>query len=245
MPRWSKRPHSQAHERSSFGLVIVLGILGCALIVVALLAGGPSRPPAPIMDAGPGSPARSPSVPTETTRQPSPNPSDPTPSTDLSPRAQAAPVWVDIPNIGVSSPLLKLGLQSDGTVEVPEMRQADQAGWYRYSPTPGEKGPAVIIGHVDSKTGPAVFFELGSLKKNDRVKVERADGQVAIFSVDEVAAYDKENFPTSKVYGDIDHAGLRLITCGGTYDQESGGYQANTVVFASLLRIEEAQPRKS
>lgn len=242
MPGPSKQLQSLARRRSTFGITIVLGILGCVLIVVALLTGGPSQPPAPVVDAGPGDHARSPSVRTTT---PTPRESAETPSTHPSKPAQISPVWVDIPDIGVSSPLLELGLQSDGTVAVPDLQQADQAGWYRYSPTPGETGPAVIIGHVDSKTGPAVFFELGSLKQNDRIKVERADGQVAIFTVDNVSSFDKQNFPTEQVYGDIDHAGLRLITCGGTYDKGSGGYQANTVVFASLLRMEEAKPRQS
>lgn len=150
--------------------------------------------------------------------------------------ARSAPIAIDIPAIGAHSELLTLGLNDDGTVEVPPLDVPDsQAGWYRYSPTPGELGPAVILGHVDSKQyGPGVFYRLGELVAGDRISVARADGPVATFVVDRTVRYPKDDFPTDEIYGDIDHAGLRLITCGGVFDPDAGSYQDNTVVYASL-----------
>lgn len=150
----------------------------------------------------------------------------------------SAPVRLSIPAIGVSSTLLRLGQNADGTLEVPAPGpHYDQAGWYRYSPTPGAVGPAVIAGHVDSaRGGPSVFFRLGKLRPGDTVSVARADGSVAVFAVDDVRRFPKAAFPTALVYGNTDHAALRLITCGGPFDRSSGHYLDNVVVTASLIR---------
>lgn len=150
--------------------------------------------------------------------------------------APSAPVAVDIPAIGVHSPLQHLGLTDRNTVEVPAPGpHYDEAAWYRYSSTPGALGPAVILGHVDSAaTGPSVFFHLGDLRPGDEVLVTREDGVVAVFSVDAVRRYPKDRFPTQLVYGDTDRAALRLITCGGTFDDTTGHYLDNIVAYASL-----------
>jgi sortase (surface protein transpeptidase) len=144
---------------------------------------------------------------------------------------------LDIPSIGVHSNVQHLGQAADGALEVPAPGpHYDEAAWYRYSPTPGSKGPAILLGHVDSVTrGPSVFFRLGELKAGDRVSVTRADDSTALFVVDEVHSYPKNDFPTKLVYRDIDHAGLRLITCGGAFDDSTGHYLNNIVVFASLV----------
>lgn len=149
--------------------------------------------------------------------------------------ARSKPVALDIPAIDVHSDLQDLGLESDGALEVPAGPHYDEAAWYRYSPTPGSLGPAVLLGHIDSATnGPSVFFRLGELKPGDEVSVTRADGSAAIFIVDKVHSYPKDDFPTELVYGDIDHAGLRILTCGGAFDDAAGHYLNNVVVFASL-----------
>lgn len=147
------------------------------------------------------------------------------------------PLAIDIPAIGVQSELQYLGLTAQQTLEVPVPGpHYDHAAWYKYSSTPGSIGPAVILGHVDSVTGgPSVFFNLGALQPGDEVLVTRADGLVAVFSVDKVARYPKEQFPTLLVYGNTDHAALRLITCGGDYDRATGSYLDNIIVFASLV----------
>jgi LPXTG-site transpeptidase (sortase) family protein len=142
------------------------------------------------------------------------------------------PVHVDIPRIGVHSRLLSLGLEHDGTLEVPSLAQAQLAGWYDKGPTPGERGPAVIVGHVDTKKGPAVFFELGKLRPGDAVNVTRKDGSVATFTVDSVENVAKKHFPTRRVYGEVGFAGLRLITCGG--DFKGHHYTGNTIVYGHL-----------
>jgi len=164
-----------------------------------------------------------------------------TPAPSEAPLALPAskPVSISIPAIGVESALLRLGQTADGTLEVPAPgRNYDKAGWYRYSPAPGVLGPSVIVGHVDSaKTGPSVFFRLGSLRPRDRVRVTRTDGSVAIFEVDDVRRFRKARFPTKLVYGNTDHAALRLITCGGPFDS-AGHYRDNVVVLASLVGSE-------
>lgn len=166
---------------------------------------------------------------------PSPIPLPARPS--ASAMSRSLPVSLEIPALGVRSPLLSLGQAADGSLEVPPPGpHYDQAGWYRYSPTPGSLGPAVIAGHVDSKAGgPSVFYRLGGLRPHDRVLVRRADGTVAVFAVDAVRRFAKAAFPTRLVYGDTDHPALRLITCGGVFDRSSGHYLDNVVVTASLV----------
>ena len=150
----------------------------------------------------------------------------------------SVPVALNIPAIGVRSVVQRLGQAADGSVEVPAPGpRYDQAGWYRYSPTPGSLGPSVIVGHVDSAAnGPSVFWRLGSLHPRDIVRITRADGSVAVFAVDDVRRFRKSRFPSKLVYGNTDHAALRLITCGGPI--EGGHYRDNIVVRASLVRSE-------
>ncbi|MCO1654712.1 class F sortase [Pseudonocardia sp. S2-4] len=151
------------------------------------------------------------------------------------PLGRSVPVRLDIPAIDVHSGLLALGLDPDGTTEEPPLDSPD-AGWYSHSPTPGEIGPAVLLGHVDSaRTGPGVFHDLPALRPGDEVRVLRVDGSTAVFAVDRVARHPKSGFPTAEVYGDIPHAGLRLITCGGEFDRGTGHYRDNVVVYASAV----------
>jgi sortase (surface protein transpeptidase) len=148
----------------------------------------------------------------------------------------SAPTRIEIPSIGVSSDLLQLGLNADKTVQVPPLSRDSKAGWYRDSPTPGQLGPSLILGHVDSaEYGAGVFFELGALKPGQTVTVTRADRTAAVFRIDRVAAFPKNHFPTLEVYGDTENAQLRLITCGGKFDFSARSYESNIVVFASLV----------
>jgi hypothetical protein len=149
---------------------------------------------------------------------------------------RSLPVSVKIPAIGVDSKLLHLGLNSDGTIQVPSLKtSAGEAAWYKYSATPGQIGSSVIEGHLDSIQGPAVFFRLGALRPGDIVDVTLADGITAIFRVTGVREYAKSRFPTKAIYGATDYAALRLITCGGTFDYATGHYLSSTIVFASLI----------
>jgi hypothetical protein len=149
--------------------------------------------------------------------------------------ARSLPVSVHIPAIGVDSRLLHLGLNADGTVQVPSIRtNAGRAAWYKYSATPGQIGSSVIEGHVDSERGPAVFFRLGALHRGDTIDVKLADGVTAVFRVTGVREYVKTRFPAKAIYGATNFAALRLITCGGAFDYATGHYLSSTVVFASL-----------
>jgi hypothetical protein len=149
---------------------------------------------------------------------------------------RSAPVSVAIPAIGVRSPLLRLGLNPDGTMQVPDpSTSADEAAWYKYSVTPGQIGTAVIEGHVDSRVGPAVFFRLGALRPGDHIDVTLGDGMTAVFRVTGVREYTKSDFPTQMIYGPTKYAALRLVTCGGTFDYATGHYLSSVVVFASLV----------
>lgn len=146
------------------------------------------------------------------------------------PEPVARPVRIAIPAIGVSAPVIPLGLDRAGALEVPQ--DFSKTGWWTGGGRPGERGPAVIAGHVDSHTGPAVFFRLGDLRRGDAITVERADGSHVRFRVARSEHYSKERFPTAKVYGPTGTPALRLITCSGTFDSATGHYLDNTVVYA-------------
>ena len=146
---------------------------------------------------------------------------------DLRPRAIA------IPRIGVrAGELESLALAANGEIEVPE--DADNPGWYTPGPAPGQIGPAVIAGHLDDQSGPAVFYRLSELRSGDRVRVTPRRGPVKVFTIDRVVSFEKDAFPTKAVYGPTIRPELRLITCGGRY-AESDGYTRNTVAFAHLV----------
>jgi sortase (surface protein transpeptidase) len=147
---------------------------------------------------------------------------------------RSVPVGIRIPAIGVSAPVTKVGLNADGTVQVPPLNDHNLAGWYEYGPTPGQLGASVILGHVDSVTGISVFFYLKDLRKGDKIYVTLTNGEVATFVVDGVQNASKTSFPTHAVYGKISYPGLRVITCGGTFDPTTGHYTDNIIVYAQL-----------
>jgi Sortase domain len=153
--------------------------------------------------------------------------------TNLTPHAAySIPVSLQVPAIGLSVSLSRLGLNADGTVQVPTNIQ--QPGWFDLGPTPGQIGSAVILGHVDSFRGPGVFFNLRKLLVGDQVFVTLADGAVATFGVTSVQQYVKTQFPAAKVYGSDGAGALQLVTCGGQFDQATGHYLSNIVVYTSL-----------
>ncbi|MBM9506153.1 class F sortase [Actinacidiphila acididurans] len=145
----------------------------------------------------------------------------------------SVPVRVTIPAAGVDTgPLLRLGLNTDGTLQVPSTDRADRIGWYTGAVTPGQIGPAILVGHLDSVNGPAVMRNVTRIKPGDRITVLRADGTRAIFSVTRLQQVDKAHFPTGQVYGDTDSPQLRLITCGGTLTH--GHHPDDIIVYAAL-----------
>jgi LPXTG-site transpeptidase (sortase) family protein len=146
---------------------------------------------------------------------------------------RSIPLRIAIPSISVDSTIIQLGLEKDGTLAVPQ--DGSVAGWYTGSPTPGEIGPSVVVGHVDWKGKMGVFFRLRSIKVGARVKVLRVDGSTQTFKVERIGAFAKTNFPSDQVYGDIAYAGLRLITCGD-FNFQLHKYVKDIVVFAEAIK---------
>ena len=195
-------------------------LIGTGLVVVGFR--GHDRPLAgPVTHAGARAPHQSTVRPDSTTVSPV--------------AARSVPVVLRIPAIGVTVSLSTLGLNPDGTVQVPT--DFEQAGWFRLGPTPGQLGSAVILGHVDSYKGPAVFFQLRSLVVGDQVDVSLADGMTARFAVNWVAMYSKQEFPAQQVYASRGISALQLVTCGGAFDTKTGSYLSNIVVYTSLVSI--------
>ncbi len=156
------------------------------------------------------------------------------PAPQPSPQYVPEPTGLVIPGIGVSAPLVRLGLTATGALQVPSSTSV--AGWYTGSARPGAIGSAVIAGHIDSVTGPGVFFRLRLLHPGQRVYVRRANGSLAVFEVTAVHSYLKTRFPTEAVYGPEPDAQLRLVTCGGTFDYATGHYLSNVIVYATLIQ---------
>ncbi|GAA5072111.1 hypothetical protein HNP84_003893 [Thermocatellispora tengchongensis] len=152
------------------------------------------------------------------------------------PLRRSPPVSVEIPAIGVRAPVEPVGVGLDGTLAVPSTSRPHVTGWYERGPSPGERGPAVLVGHVDAVgSGPAVFYRLGELRRGDRVRIRREDGSVARFTVRGVRAFAKADFPAGRVYGPTAAPELRLITCGGRYDAGKGEYLDNIIAFADYV----------
>lgn len=167
-------------------------------------------------------------------------PASPAQSSPLPPAAKdvlpaSVPVSIEFPSLGKQSKLISLGLRSDGTLEVPPGEPGAPAAWFNGSPSPGERGPAVIYGHVNATDGGAgVFAKLRALKKGELVRIKRDDGSTAEFKIYRGEQYAKTAFPTEKVYGNTEGSELRLITCDG-YDPKTGEFDDNYVVYAQLI----------
>ncbi|MFC4117424.1 class F sortase [Nonomuraea zeae] len=146
----------------------------------------------------------------------------------------STPVRIVIKRLGINAPIKSVGLAKDGTIEVPPADNPNLAGWYRNMSTPGEKGPAVILGHKDTRTRSAVFSRLPEIKNGDTIEIKRQDKTTAVFTVGGVEQASKKTFPTQRVYGDQANAQLHLITCGGDYDRTSGHYTDNVIVYATM-----------
>ena len=203
--------HRHSRSRLRTGLRWALALVAVTAGALALLS--PAAPPAPAARTVDAPPA-------------------PIVLTSPESRAVAAPARVTIPAIGVDSSITRIGVDATGALVPPE--DFAVAGWFAAGPAPGEVGPAVLAGHVDDRTGPAVFFRLEDLGPGDEVLLTGEDGQRRTFTVTEVAAYPKDDFPTSEVYGPTARPELRLITCGGEFDRSRRSYADNVVVYAGL-----------
>ncbi|MET9929172.1 MULTISPECIES: class F sortase [unclassified Streptomyces] len=221
-----RAPDENPPRRSSWRRRVPLLAIAALLVTGGLLLalGTARQQPAPPPAADKGAPSAAPHTPAR-----SPAPSAEARTTALPP---ARPLSITIPSLKVTSDLEQLGLGKNRAMETP--KDPAKAGWYRPGTTPGAIGPSVIAGHVTWDGVPAVFFKLTELEPGDRIDVRRADGTTAVFAVDRTATYPKDDFPTVEVYRNLDHAGLRLITCGGDFSEKDSRYADNVVVYASL-----------
>lgn len=239
MPPASQGP-SARHRRSPWGRharpCARLALASAIAALLAVVVTGAVLLPGMASDDG----ASAASTTTSASAQPGVYPTDvapadvsPTDAPPAQPMVKSVPVRLQIPAIGVDSALTGLGLRSDGAMEVPST--GFPAGWYTGAPTPGELGPAVVVGHVDWAGSAGVFYRLRDLKANDEVAITRDDGSRAVFRVSTVKQYPKSKFPTGQVYDDIGFPGLRLVTCGGSFDRQARSYDDNIIAFAELI----------
>ncbi|RPF19666.1 class F sortase [Myceligenerans xiligouense] len=245
MTTGSAKDGARRHRTSVVAACAALFVIGGGAVVWAAnqQVGPPPAPPvaAGVAEREPPAPSTSPGEVT------APSPSSSSGASAAAPEASdepavrpmpaSRPTAVRIPSIGVESPVHGLGLDADGRLQVPSGERYDEVAWYDGSPTPGEVGPAVLEGHVTgSGYAPSVFFELGNTREGDRIEVDRADGSTAIFEVTEIKSAPKAEFPRIDVYGATKGPELRVITCGGAFDEESGRHLDNVIVFAELVR---------
>jgi sortase (surface protein transpeptidase) len=219
---WTSR-HLPWARRSSRRLVATVA-LGAGLAAVGVGAAG--------LAVSTLSPAHAAPLPARPVPIPAPTGRTVLPASLISGQQAARPTWLSIPSLGIRTKLIHLGVNSDGTLQVPSSTAV--AGWYTGSPRPGTVGSAIIAGHVDSRSGPGIFFWLRTLHRGDRIYVGRADGTMAVFTVTRIRKFAKDEFPTAAVYGPVPDSELRLITCGGVFDRSLGSYLSNVVVFARL-----------
>jgi hypothetical protein len=220
------RGRNQAPQGIGGGAIVAVGLVMLAVggfVVLRAMAGGVSLPPASAQEI----PA--------TVGTAVPFPADP--SGVAPPLSPSAPVLIEIPAVAVRAPVMALGRNGDGTVQVPPLDNHNLAGWYDGSVMPGQDGSSVILGHVDSYAGPSVFFAVKNLRAGDEINVVRADGSVAEFAVDGVQKVVKALFPANDVYGNVPYPSLRLVTCGGPFDAARGQYLDNIVVYAHLTGV--------
>lgn len=211
------------------GLIgLVVALLAALVAIVLVLGGGPGE------QAAQPTPSASP-VAVEP-QQDAAEPGGSAESGGVEPMTKSEPVSLDIPAIGAHSSLVPLGLNADNTVQVPSVNTPLQAGWYTYAPTPGEVGPAVVLGHVDGNHQKGIFFRLKELKPGDKVSIARKDGTTAVFEVTKVDDVPKAEFEKAGVYDDTPDPQLRLITCGGVFDHTAHNYLDNIIVFAHLIK---------
>ncbi|MFE0577385.1 MULTISPECIES: class F sortase [unclassified Streptomyces] len=210
----------QSRRRSPWGVIALVMLTGLAMVRNGVN-----------MDGGPPQPTAASAVAVTADQLPA-NPPKPPPDMELLEHSSVQ--RIRIPTISVDAPVMTVGLDAEGWIDAPPPQDRNLAGWYLNGISPGQRGSAVIVGHVDNAQGPAVFYGLGSVKPGNHIEVERYDGRTAVFEVYGVEVFSKDAFPGARVYGDTGHAELRVITCGGGYSK-ARGYDGNVVVFARMV----------
>uniref|UniRef100_A0AAU2JX38 Class F sortase n=1 Tax=Streptomyces sp. NBC_00049 TaxID=2903617 RepID=A0AAU2JX38_9ACTN len=210
----------KSRKRSPWGVLALVMLTGLAMVRNGVDTGG-----------GPPQPTAASAVAVTGDQLPA-NP--PVPPADMEVLEHSSVQRIRIPTINVDAPVMTVGLDAEGWIDAPPPQDRNLAGWYLNGISPGQRGSAVIVGHVDNAQGPAVFYGLGSVKPGNQIEVERYDGRTAVFEVYGVEVFSKDAFPGSRVYGDTGHPELRVITCGGGYSK-ARGYDGNVVVFARMV----------
>ncbi|MEW1914232.1 class F sortase [Kitasatospora sp. NPDC085895] len=214
-----------ARRRGAVFVPMVLVVIALFLAAAAWVTASEAIAPVPVRP-------RTAQNPPTRTAAPAPRPQD-----GSAAMFRSDPTRIHIPDLGVDAPLIPVRLGSTGTLQPPASDDRNLAGWYDGGISPGEIGTALVVGHLDTRTGPAVFYRLSALTPGQTVALDRRDGQTAVFTIDAVEDYPKTDFPSSRVYQPATRSELRLITCAGPFDREHGGYQDNTVVYAHLTAI--------
>ena len=212
-----RRRRGGRSNRFRYRLAAALIATGTAMFVVGLVRDHSDPPPQP---------------PSSDIVRPAPTSAEPEPDIALRP---SNPERVRIPSIKVDAPIRRVATERDGTLGVPPLDRVREVGWWEDGPTPGENGSSVLVGHVDSKSGPGAFYRLGALRPGRTIEVVRADGTAPAFRIDRIKRVDKDEFPTDSVYGQQGRPELRLVTCGGRFDAKRGHYLDNVIVYASLI----------
>ncbi|MFE1230714.1 class F sortase [Streptomyces sp. NPDC059442] len=210
-------------SRGAWGVVIVVLLIGVHLVRTGTAEWRADRPPPQPLPAA----------------APDPRAAAADPPAAPGPLPASRPARVRVPGAGIDAPVVAVGLDGQGGIDTPTARDRNLAGWFTGAVTPGEKGTAVVVGHVDTPAGRAVFFDLGALRKGQRIEVARQDGRTAVFSVYGVEVVPQEGFPAERVYRPAAAPELRVLTCGGHFT-EGAGYDGNVVVFARLAEVRPA-----
>ncbi|MEU7033232.1 class F sortase [Streptomyces sp. NPDC046237] len=205
-------------RRGAWGVVAVVLLVGVHLVRGGTEEWRAGGPPQPLAAAAPGHAAA------------------PAPAAGPGPLPASRPTRVRVPAVRIDAPVTPVGLDAEGWIDTPPADETGLAGWFTGAVTPGEKGTAVVVGHVDTPDGPSVFYELGALSKGQRVEVARQDGRTAVFSVYGVEVVPKDDFPAERIYRPSPHPELRLLTCGGGFSRQKG-YDGNVVVSARLVEV--------
>ncbi|GAA3135645.1 class F sortase [Streptosporangium carneum] len=225
-------------------VLILAGVAGVVTVVVGLLLMMASPEQYGLADQRTTLPPRNPAnatAPADSYFQGAPTEPPPLPSVPPAPAMQpSTPVRLVIKRLNINAPITSVGLDKQGAIEVPSAGDPNLVGWYRSGPTAGEAGPAIMLGHKDTRSGSAVFSRLGEIRNGDTIEVHRKDGIIAVFTVGGLEQAEKTVFPTQRVYGESPNPQLHLITCGGTYDRTTGHYTDNVIAYATMTSTRRA-----
>ncbi|MCW2881985.1 MAG: peptidase sortase [Sphaerisporangium sp.] len=255
--QWQQPGQEARHGQIMRAVLILAAVAGVVTVVIGVLVMASSPAEYGLADArtplklqaqppvGAFAPSVGPGGPGQPLTQADPTAPPPIPSLPPAPPLQpSTPTRLVVKKLGINAPIKPVGTDKKGAIQTPPISNPNLVGWYQYGPTPGQAGPAVMLGHKDTTSRTAVFERLHELQYGDTIEVTRMEGTVAIFTVGGIEQADKQTFPTNRVYGNADAAELRLITCGGTYNRLTGHYVDNVIVYARMTSTRKASAHR-